>query len=412
MYLIYSLLYFLAFLALLPRELSRRPSKLRKRWLKERSGFLKPIEKKSDLKTIWIHAVSVGEAIAARPVIKKLREKGNIKIVVTTVTDTGQKIMRAFLRDNEELFYAPFDLPVPLRRFFKNINPSLLIIMETEIWPNILRYARKRKIPVCLVNGRISASSYRGYKKISFFIKRVLKNFDLLMMQTEEDAKRILDIGADREKTVVLGNLKFDVPVPAGIPEWMRKIKRPVIIAGSTHEGEDEIVLDAFKEVGKSFSEAVLIIAPRHPERFSSVAELVESRGYRMGLRSREEFEDIDVLVLDTIGELSSVYGGADVAVVCGSFIERGGHNLFEPAAWGVPVVCGPHMENFPLAEEFFRSGAAISVSADRLSSVIIKILSDKKYAGSIGNKAKEIYEGYKGVADRTIKNIEKLLYP
>ncbi len=412
MYLIYSLLYFLAFLALLPRELSRRPSKLRKRWLRERSGFLKPVEKKGDLKTVWIHAVSVGEAIAARAVIKKLREKENIKIVVTTVTDTGQKIMRAFLRDNEELFYAPFDLPIPLRRFFKNINPGLLIIMETEIWPNILRYARKRKIPVCLVNGRISASSYRGYKRISFFIKRVLKNFDLLMMQTEEDAKRILNIGADRERTLVLGNLKFDVPAPSEKPEWMKKIKHPVIVAGSTHEGEDEIVLDAFRKVRKAFKDVVLIIAPRHPERFHAVAELVKNSGFRMGLRSKEQFEGIDVLVLDTIGELSSVYGGADVAVVCGSFIERGGHNLFEPAAWGVPVVCGPHMENFPLAEDFFRSEAAISVSADRLSSVIIKMLSDKKYASSIGNKAKEIYEGYKGVADRTMKNIEKLLSP
>ncbi|RMG67183.1 MAG: 3-deoxy-D-manno-octulosonic acid transferase, partial [Nitrospirae bacterium] len=334
MNLIYSVLYLFALLALLPGELLKRPSALRKRWLRERSGLI-PSDSEKESKTVWIHAVSVGEAIAARPLIKKLREIENLRIVVTTVTDTGQKVMSAFLKDDEHLYYAPFDLPVPLKRFLKRLEPDLLIIMETEIWPNMLRYAKKKNTRVCLVNGRISASSYRGYKRVSFFMKRILRRFDLLMMQTQEDAERILDLGAQKQKTLVLGNLKFDVPVPEDVPEWLNQIKGSLIVAGSTHEGEDEIVLDAFRKVKKSFGDAVLIIAPRHPERFSSVAELVRKSGYRLGLRSRKEFKEIDVLVLDTIGELSSVYGAADVAVICGSFIDRGGHNLFEPASWG-----------------------------------------------------------------------------
>ncbi len=412
MYFLYSILYFFALIAFLPRELLRRPPALRKRWFKERSGFISMPETSEDSRTVWIHAVSVGEAIAARPLIKKLREMENTKIVVTTVTDTGQKIMKSFLREEEALFYAPFDLPVPLRRFLKRAKPELLIIMETEIWPNLLRLAKNRGVPVCLVNGRISHSSYRGYKRISFFMKSVLKRFDLLMMQTKEDAKRILDIGADREKTVVLGNLKFDVPLPEKIPQWMDYLKGQIIVAGSTHEGEDEIVLEAFRKVKSLIQDVLLVIAPRHPERFSAVSELVEKSGFRMGLRSKEQFEDIDVLVLDTIGELSSVYGGAHVAVICGSFSDSGGHNLFEPAAWGVPIVCGPHMENFPMAEEFFRTGAAVSISAERLDSAILKILTDHNYAESIGKRAKEIYDSYKGVIDRTMKNIKKLLSP
>ncbi len=409
MNLIYSVLYLFALLALLPGELLKRPSALRKRWLRERSGLI-PSDSEKESKTVWIHAVSVGEAIAARPLIKKLREIENLRIVVTTVTDTGQKVMSAFLKDDEHLYYAPFDLPVPLKRFLKRLEPDLLIIMETEIWPNMLRYAKKKNTRVCLVNGRISASSYRGYKRVSFFMKRILRRFDLLMMQTQEDAERILDLGAQKQKTLVLGNLKFDVPVPEDVPEWLNQIKGSLIVAGSTHEGEDEIVLDAFRKVKKSFGDAVLIIAPRHPERFSSVAELVRKSGYRLGLRSRKEFKEIDVLVLDTIGELSSVYGAADVAVICGSFIDRGGHNLFEPASWGVPIVCGPHMENFPMAEEFFRKEAAISISPERLPQVLINLLKDRDYASAIGKRGKEIYEGYRGVIEKTMENIIGLL--
>ena len=405
----YTLLYTTAFLVLLPREILKRPSKLRKRWLKERLGFISKMEKK-DKKRVWIHAVSVGESIAARPVIKCLRQRGDVEIFATTVTDTGQQVMRAFLKEDEHLFYAPFDMPSAVERFVENIEPDLILIMETEIWPNLLRIAKRHSVRTCLINGRISESSYRGYRKISFFIKSVLEAFDCMCMQTEEDQRRILGLGAREDRVAVFGNLKFDVPRPERPPEWTEKLGRPRIVAGSTHEGEDEIVLEAFANIKRSFSEATLVIAPRHPERFELVAELIKKMGFRLGRRSKEEFDDVEVLLLDSIGELSSVYGGADVAVMGGSFVDKGGHNLFEPASWGVPIICGEYMYNFPLSLEFFTKGAALKTTPERLSDDILRIFKDKDSKELIGKKALDIYNRHAGAVNKTMEVINGLI--
>ncbi len=409
MYPLYSLVYSIALPLFLPRELSKRPSELRRRWLKERFGFIKA-NKKKDKKRIWIHAVSVGESIAARPVIKRLRQRSDVELFTTTVTDTGQKVMKEFLKDGEHVFYAPFDIPVAVKRFLNIIEPDLLIIMETEIWPNLINIANNRGVKICLINGRISESSYRGYRKIGFLMKDVLRKFQYLCMQTEEDRRRIVAIGADERKTKVLGNLKFDVPRPDCPPDWINGLGKPRIVAGSTHEGEDEIVLDAFRAVKERFPEATLILAPRHPERFDSVADLVKEKGFRLGRRSGQEFQDIEVLLLDSIGELAAVYGGADIAIMGGSFVDRGGHNLFEPASWEVPVLCGKFMYNFPLSEEFFKDGAALKTTPEGLANDLLRLLSDQSYRDRMGRKALDLYKRHSGGVDKTMEIINELL--
>ncbi len=409
MYALYTLVYSIALCLFLPGELLKRPSELRKRWLKERLGFIK-IHPKAEKRRVWVHAVSVGESIAARPVIKRLREIPNLEIFTTTITDTGQKVMREFLRKGENISYAPFDTTAAIKRFIDRLDPDLLIIMETEIWPNLIRIASNRGVKICLINGRVSESSYRGYRKIGFFMKDVLSRFQYLCMQTDEDRKRIVDIGADVTRTRVSGNLKFDVPRPDRPPEWISMLSRPVIVAGSTHEGEDEIVIEAFRTVKKRFTGATLVLAPRHPERFNAVADLIKKRGFKLGRRSKQEFRDIDILLLDSIGELAAVYGGAEVAIMGGSFVDRGGHNLFEPASWGVPVLCGRFMYNFPLSEEFFKAGAALKTTPEGLADKLTEILADQKIREAMGDRAVSLYKRHTGGVDRTMEVIDKLL--
>lgn len=409
MYLLYSIIYFISLLLLLPFEYLKRTSALRKRWLKERFGFLPSVNK-----AVWIHAVSVGEVIAAVPLIKKIKERHPLReVVVSTVTDTGQKVAGERLADIAKIVYMPFDLPLILKRAVKSINPSLFIIMETELWPNALRIV-SAYAPVVMLNGRISEKSFNGYKKLRFFMKNILKHMSLFCVQNDIYAERIKAIGAAPEKVKAIGNFKFDTKPSAHIPEWTKILKRPVIIAGSTHGMEEDLIINAYLNLKPDFPNASLIVAPRHPERFKEVEELIKKRGIKYLKRSDVTGHESQVtgvvVLLDVIGELTSVYSACNVAIMGGSFIEHGGQNPLEPAYWGKAIICGPHMENFPFIEEFYKSGGAMKTSADSLSQSLKGILSNKEKAAEMGKIAKDLYDKNSGAVERAVEIIESYL--
>ncbi|KAF0144406.1 MAG: 3-deoxy-D-manno-octulosonic-acid transferase [Nitrospirae bacterium] len=412
--LIYSALYFIALLFLLPFEYRKRPKEFRHRWLREKFGKIKSGRVS---RLIWIHAVSVGEVMAARPLLKRLKERfPSANLLVSTITDTGQKIALEKTPENTKVIYLPFDLGFILKRALKKIRPSLFIAMETELWPNLFRAIKKQGIPVMIMNGRISDDSFRGYKKIRFFMKDVIECVDLFGMQDSVYAQRIKALGAPEDKIQVLGNFKFDTKPSGNIPEWTKLLARPVIVAGSTHRGEEDLIIAAFTKLKTEFPELNLIIAPRHPERFAEVEELIHKKNMpyikRSVLASKlPGFRASGlVIILDAMGELSSAYGACDIAIMGGSFITHGGQNLLEPAYWAKPVICGPHMENFPFVKEFYEKGAAIEVDESGLVNKLKELLQSPEKRNALGNKAKELYNEKAGAVERAVKEIERFL--
>ncbi len=405
---LYSLLYYIAIVFVLPYHYLRRPSELRRRWLRERLGYVPKRTGGNDRPLFWIHAVSVGEAIAARPLIREISKDADI--VITTVTDTGQKVVRDFVEDRASVFYAPFDTIGAVKRFIQRQRPKLLLIMETELWPNLVTIARKYSLSVMIVNGRISEHSFRGYRKIRFFMKTILEKIDLFCMQTKTDAERIINIGAPRERTCHVGNMKFEVEPPDEIPQWCQKLSKPVIVAGSTHEGEEEIIINAFRKIKNDYPEATLVLAPRHPERFPLVEALLKREEINYGKRSEDDTSGRDIVILDTIGELASVYGAADICIIGGSFVPKGGHNLFEPAFWQKPIITGPYMDNFPLSEEFFQADAALLSEPQELETRIKELLRDVSRAETVGKKARQLYDANRGALKRTVELLKRLV--
>ncbi|MGB9715433.1 MAG: 3-deoxy-D-manno-octulosonic acid transferase [Thermodesulfovibrionales bacterium] len=418
----------------MPFQYLKRPKDLRKRWLREKFGSINPKSLTPyahrithNASHIWVHAVSVGEVMASIPLLKKLRDKYPEKnLLLSTITYTGQKVAKEKVPVGTVVFYLPFDITFILRRLFKKIRPSLLIIMETELWPNLFRVSKEFKIPVILLNGRISEKSFKGYKKVSFFMKKVFSNMDLLCMQSEIYAERIRSIGVDDRKIKVLGNFKFDIKPPSKIPEWTEKIKGPVLIAGSTHEGEEELITYVFLKLKKDFSDLNLILAPRHPERFNEVEELLKTKGLSYVRRSafnekqiilnpehrtsKSEFLKGIIILLDSVGELSSVYGVGDIAIIGKSFKGHGGQNPLEPAYWGKPIICGPHMENFPFIEDFYKEGGALKVDEEGLYQALKGLLLKPEKAKDMGLKAQQLYNKNSGAVDRAIEVIEKYI--
>lgn len=419
MYLIYSLIYIIALIFLFPFEYLKRPKELRKRWLKEKFGFF---DSKKGI--IWIHAVSVGEVMAALPLIKRLEEQYPSKgIILSTITDTGQRVARERAPEGTKIVYLPFDITLILNAVLKRIRPEILIAIETELWPNLFRAFKKKNIPVIVLNGRLSENSFKGYKKISSFMKKVLSYVDFFGMQGELDAERIRSLGVDSSRIIVLGNFKFDTRPPSQIPFWTEKIKGPVIIAGSTHKGEEELITSVYIELKKDFRDLNLIIAPRHPERFKEVEDMFKSKGVSFVKRSdisapnspaslreagRAELRTLRgvIILLNTVGELSATYGISDIAIIGKSFRGHGGQNPLEPTYWGKPILCGPHMENFPLIEEFYREGAAIKLNEDGLYSKLKELLASPEKAKEIGLKGQELYRKNTGAVERAMEII------
>ena len=415
--LIYSFLYFIVLIFLLPFEYRKRPKDLRQRWLKEKFGFFNyPLVSASGGRPsslIWVHAVSVGEAIASLPLLEKLKVRyPSVSLVLSTITDTGQRVALEKVPDRTKVIYLPFDLSFILERTLKNIQPNLFITIETELWPNLLMTLKKRKIPAVVMNGRISDDSFKGYKRIKFFMRSIINCVDLFCMQDAVYAERIKELGAQEEKIRVIGSFKFDTVPSLNIPEWTKLLTHPVIVAGSTHRGEEDLFVSSYAELRKDFPDLSLIVAPRHPERFGEVEGLVKAKGLSYVKRSQLSSDSPlpSIVILDAVGELASVYSVSDVAVIGGSFIEHGGQNLLEPAFWAKPIICGPHMENFPFAKEFYERGAAIETDGSALYEKLKELLQSQERRKAIGNKARELYNEKSGAVEKAMKEIEGFL--
>ncbi|QWR76278.1 3-deoxy-D-manno-octulosonic acid transferase [Candidatus Magnetomonas plexicatena] len=423
---IYRLLYFAAFLLLLPYQFLKRASGLRGKWFMERAGkygfvLKKPGSRhtaKDDVSVIdtagkpvvWVHAVSVGETVSAVPLIKKITEEITPHVVLSTVTDTGQNTAAERLGRVGKVVYMPFDTPACVRRAIETINPDLFIVMETELWPEVFHQMSERKIPVMLLNGRISDKSFRGYKKIRFFMKEIFSKISFFGMQSEVYSERVIKLGARPDKVHTFGNFKFDVMPSKDIPDWATKMPQPLIVMGSTHEGEERLILSCYNKLKTEFATLSLIIAPRHPERFKDVERILISQHTEYQRRTKLNGTQSDVVLVDTIGELSSLYGAADIAIVGGSFLPKGGHNLLEPAFWEKPIVTGPFMDNFPMAEDFFETGAAIQADSSDLCETLRELLKNPARSAEMGRKAGELFRKNAGSIDLAVNEIKTIL--
>ncbi len=370
---------------------------------------------------IVIHAVSVGEVNAASPLVRELRNRyPNAPLTVTTFTPTGSERVTSLFGDQVFHSYAPLDLPGAVQRFYDRLNPRLVIIMETEIWPNLYRIAERRDIPVIIANARISEKSLRGYRTLQPLTGRVLESVDGVAAQTETDAARLRTCGVPPDRIHVVGSLKFDVSVAPSLLEQAEFIRvrwgasRSVVIAASTHEGDDEVILPAFAEVLERLPDALLVLVPRHPERFSRAAQLARQQGFSVEQRSNTDVCDpaTQCFVIDTMGELLRYCAAANVAVVGGSFEAVGGHNVLEPAALGKPVVIGPHMFNFEeITQHMVQRKAAVQVSDwNELSRTLIRLLQDPAASDTMGQAGLKLIEEGRGALQHTLAMIRLLL--
>lgn len=422
MYLVYSALLAMTLLVTLPywlMQMSRHGKYRAGLW--ERLGRVpERVVSRSGEPTIWIHAVSVGEVLAVIGLVSELKKRHtHLRIVVSTTTDTGQKLAwREF--GEASVFYFPMDFVFAIRPYLLALRPQMLVLAETEFWPNILRLTRASGARVVVVNGRISDRSLPRYFRFRGLLSRVLANIDLFLAQTEEDARRLRQIGASPERVQVAGNLKFDAPVPPEPPivaslrqKLQAAVAGPVLVCGSTVEGEERILLQAFENVLASYPNAVMILAPRHPERFVPVSGLLKELNIRHWQRSLWSGEALNgsVFLLDSIGELAALYGLADIAFVGGSLVARGGHNIIEAARHGVPIMVGPHTENFRDMVGQFESRKAIRVvSVAELPLVLMDLLSNDEMRAALGQRAAETLQSQTGATQRTADALEKLL--
>lgn len=450
MYVLYSLILTLAFLALLPYFAYKAfVSRKYLTNLGERLGRLPTHLVKDSQRSIWIHAVSVGEALAAVPLLDALKARyPDHQLIVSTTTDTGQAVARARLRSADGFCYFPFDWKFSVSRALDVIKPDIVILMESELWPNFLRICRQCRIPVVVANGRISDRSFRRSLRVVSLVRRLYRQVSHFAMQSEVDAERARALGAVPANVSVSGNLKFDAdlgpfrgaaPPIGGLTQFLTRSASPLIIAGSTAEGEEEILIAAFKLLlnESRVDHPRLLIAPRHPERFDTVAHLLSSSGLEWVRRSDLPAADSNghpttlttaadapsgaqVILLDSIGELSATFSLASVVFIGGSLVPRGGHNILEPALSARPIVVGPHMENFrEITRSFLEASALIqlpSAAADEhavnLNEALLQVLTDAKHAQETGGNALRAVEESRGATTRTMAIIESILEP
>jgi 3-deoxy-D-manno-octulosonic-acid transferase len=370
--------------------------------------------------TIWVHAVSVGEVVASSAVVEALqREFPGHRILLSTTTDTGQKLAaRRFGAEN--VFYYPLDFGFAIRSYLAALRPELIVVAETEFWPNFLRLAKRSGARVAVINCRISDRSLPGYKRFHLWLPKVLVNVDRFLAQTDEDRRRLIEVGAPEPRVTVTGNLKFDVappPPPAIVASLRASFHQtgagPVLVCGSTLEDEEGSLLSAFRNILANHPKAVMILAPRHPERFGEVAELVEKLGFRMWRRSLWSGESLagGVFLVDSIGELAALYSLATVAFVGGSLVPRGGHNILEPALYGVPVVTGNHYENFRDIVNYFRERNAVRiVGVAELPLVFMELIESEEARKTLGSNALAALESQRGATVRTVNALVQLM--
>jgi 3-deoxy-D-manno-octulosonic-acid transferase len=425
-YHLYNIL--LTFLLILASPYFLLRSLIQKRFRKalpQRMGFFK---NPSFKRPIWVHAASVGEVFCSIPLLKKIKKEfPHLKIILTTMTSTGNETAKTYLPEADQVLFLPIDHPFIIRRTIEKIQPNLLLIAETELWPNLLRSCGKKGIPIVLFNGRISQKSFQRYLLFKFFFKECLKHVSLFLMQTEEDRIRIIEIGGESQKTRVVGNLKFDQTFPSFTQETMVEIakilglqgKENIFIAGSTHSGEEEILVNLYKEIKKMDPHLVLILAPRHLERLEEVERVLKKESLSWLRRTslplgagRSDQEQPDVILLDTMGELMGIYSLGTVVFVGGSLVPVGGHNPLEPLLFKKCVLFGPYMFNFlEISSRLIEAGGAIQVSGkEDLFSQMKRLLFDEGARKGVGEKGYQFLQKHQGATARMFEEIKPFL--
>jgi 3-deoxy-D-manno-octulosonic-acid transferase len=418
MYHLYNVLvYFAAPVAILVHLLRSLRDPSYRGGLRERFGFGPALPGP----LIWVHAVSVGEVQAAQPLIAQLRARHpGFGMLLTTVTPTGAARARLLFGDQVHLRYVPFDLPGSVRRFFDRVRPRLAMILETELWPNLYGECGRREVPLVLASARISPRSVGKYRRLVPLFRKTLSHGIVIAAQSDSDAERFRTIGANPARTHVTGNIKFDFQPPTGIEEQGRRWRernapgRPLWVAGSTHEGEEAIVLDAHRRVMERFPDALLVLVPRHPQRFEGVRDLLAKRHDRAAHRSTRAAisPSTSVLLGDTMGELMMFYAAADVAFVAGSLVPIGGHNLLEPASVGRPVITGPNNFNGEeIAQLLMDAGAAFVVAdTEQLAHAVTGLLGNAELRGTMGAAGRAVLDSNRGALDRLLTLVDPLL--
>ncbi len=390
---------------------------LRKEGKRERLGIISPLSPES--RGVWIHAVSVGEVVASEPLVSLLKEKHpEIKIYYSTTTPTGRKMAEKILASKlDYLFYFPLDYPWIISHVLYLLRPRFIVLMETELWPNLLYYAQLHRIPVFVANGRLSPQSFKRCRRLQFLFRPILNKVSLFLLQSEEEKKKFLSLGVSSEKLKVVGNTKFD-RLPQALPsfsklarEWERERRNPVWVVGSTHPGEEEAILYAFQEVRKFFPSSLLILVPRHPERKREIENLLQKFKFLYMLRSemKEGPKDAHVVLVDTVGELFLLYSLADITFIGGTLVPIGGHNPLEPAVFSKPIIFGPHTFNFQdIFQMMHEEGIGIRVKDGKeLQQILPQLLEKKEELKKMGKKARTFVENNRGAAERIIREIE-----
>jgi len=428
LYFLYSLVTLLALVALSPYFLYQalRHNKYVGSF-RQRLGYLPVSFNLDGDDSIWVHAVSVGEVLATKSLIADLRRRyPRLRIFLSTTTLAGQQLARRNVTDVDAVFYFPFDWGFSVRRTLNRVQPRLFVMIETEIWPNLLRECRRRQIATVLVNGRISYRSFPRYQLIRPFFRRVLADIDRFCVQGDEAARRLISLGAEPARITITGSLKFDalegIPTPGRGRERVLRFfrmsaNRPVLVAGSTLKGEEEAVVRAFNRLRTAGGSPLLVIAARHPERFAEVERLCRQEGLSTVRRTELPIDAeprADAVILDTIGELAEVYQIATVVFVGGSLVRAGGHNILEPAVFGKPIIFGPHMENFAeIAETFLANDAAVQVRSDReLETAVVSLIGDPVRRARLGAAARALVDANRGAKDKTLAVIAGLVPP
>ncbi len=387
--------------------------------IQQRFGYIAAVDDARPV--LWIHAVSVGEVHATRPLVEQImRSWPGYYIVISTMTPTGADAVKRLFGSGVRHVYVPYDLPGSVRRFLQRLNPALLVVMETEIWPNLFHECGARSVPVIMVNVRLSEKSFAGYVKAGTLISSALVNIVLLVAQTREDAERFLKLGMDHSRVSVSGSLKFDIDLADEIrvsdPVYSREKTGPrsIWIAASTHAGEETVLLSAHQDILKESPDSLLVIAPRHPERAAEVYDLARRSGLKAVLRSqsREIESDVQVFIVDALGVLPTFYCLADVAFVGGSLVPVGGHNMLEPASLGIPVITGHHVHNFAeITLMLVGSGAAWQVeNSQQITSRVLELFRDPAARQAAGAKARDLIKRNRGTCERVMQLLQPLL--
>ncbi len=418
---IYSVAFYLATPLLLLRLHKRarlNPAYAQRK--KERFGFYSG---KALSECIWFHTVSVGEFIAAVPLLKQLLEEyPSLPLLITTMTPTGSERVRATFGDRVEHVYLPYDLPDAMSRFLNHFSPKVLVVMETELWPNMIHQTSNRGIPVIIANARLSAKSADGYRKVLPLVRPMLREISVVAAQSQQDGERFLELGLPPAALKITGTVKFDLDIDAALQEQARKLReqwgeqRPVFIAASTHEGEDEQILETFKLLLEWRQDTLLVLVPRHPERFDAVADLISRQGFSVARHSRQEpvSEQIQVVLGDTMGELLKFLGAADVAFIGGSLEPIGGHNMLEALAMGTPALSGPHVFNFQMVADMLCELGVLKIVSTPLGlgQEVIHLLENQAEREQIIQKGLQVVDQNRGALERLHQIVRSYLPP